>query len=142
MPLCFRAEEKDDAELAHKKAESRRIFTQAFSQQEELYKEFALLWGLDDVDDEGKGKSFHDKKFYTSAGRRIVGMGVATGGLWTGNLRAIRHVVAMRHAPEAEEEISHIFGRILGMMMEKEPLLMGDFKKDKDGFYRPKYWKV
>ncbi len=65
-------------------------------------------------------------------------MGCSTGGWWTGNLRALRHVIAMRASEHAEEEIQHVFRRIGDMMIEKLPELFGDFAPN----YIPSYPKV
>jgi thymidylate synthase (FAD) len=69
-------------------------------------------------------------------------MGVATGGVWTGNLRALRHVIAMRTDPAAEEEIFEVFRRIGKHMIENEPMLFHDFEEHDTGFLQPRNWKV
>jgi len=73
-------------------------------------------------------------------------MGVATGGVWTGNVRAIRHVITMRTDAAAEEEIYYVFSNVLAMMAEKEPYLFGDFSQITEGpqagSWVPKYRKV
>ena len=74
--------------------------------------------------------------------RRIVPMGVATGGVWTLNVRALRHVCAMRCSAAAEEEIAVVAGMILERMMREEPSLFGDFHVDPEGYWRPVYNKV
>jgi len=122
-------------EIKQKKAKSREIFKKSFEQQYENYKELSDLWELDTT------SSFGIKKKITSCIRRIIGMGVSTGGVWTGNVRALRHVLAMRCSEHAEEEICHVFTRICEYLVEKEPLLFGDFEKV-DGFFQPKYKKV
>jgi thymidylate synthase ThyX len=86
--------------------------------------------------------NFHYKKVVTSCLRRIVGLGVATGGVWTGNMRALRHVIAMRATEAAEEEIFYVFDQIARMMVAKEPLIFSDFKTDENGFWTPEHWKV
>ena len=73
--------------------------------------------------------------------RRIVPIGVATGGVWSGNLRALRHIFTMRCSPAAEEEICLIGSLMLKKMMESEPLIFGDFHLV-DGYWTPKYIKV
>lgn len=120
-----------------KKQATRLLFERAFDGQRDLYKIFELIW-KDELAPESK---FAKKKQLTSLFRRIIGMGCATGGKWTGNIRAIRHVITMRAAPEAEEEILHVFSRVAKMMVEAEPTLFGDFE-EQDGFWKPKYHKV
>jgi len=88
------------------------------------------------------GKDFTKKKHLTSRMRRIIPMGVATGGKWTFNLRALRHMLTMRCSEAAEEEILHVGVLILEKMMREEPIFFGDFGKDEKGFYRPQYVKV
>lgn len=138
MPTSLQENSSDDADLAERKRRSREIFTRAFRDQEAHYAELLNIWGME----EGN-KNFAYKKRVTSCLRRIVGMGVATGGVWTGNIRALRHVISMRSdAPAAEEEIFHVFSRIGGMMFAQEPMLFGDFKELPDGSWKPDNWKV
>lgn len=87
------------------------------------------------------GKDFTKKKHLTSRMRRIIPMGVATGGLWTLNIRALRHVCTMRCAESAEEEIAVVAGKMLEIMMKEEPSLFGDFHMD-GTCWKPKYDKV
>ncbi len=85
---------------------------------------------------------FGNKKNVTSMLRRIVPMGVATGGVWTLNLRALRHVCTMRCASGAEEEICEVAVMMLERMKEAEPNFFADFEKDQGGYWAPKYTKV
>lgn len=124
--------------LAIKQALTRRIFKRAFSHQEVAYRAMEMIW----ADELAPTSKFAGKKQITSMMRRIIGLGVATGGIWSGNIRALRHVFTMRAAPEAEEEMIHVFSRVTKLMVEKEPLLFGDFYTDEQGFWRPKYKKV
>ncbi len=117
---------------------TRILFERSFTGQREQYKVLEAIW-KDELAPESK---FAQKKQITSMMRRIIGMGVATGGVWSGNLRALRHVMALRCEPAAEEEILHVFSRIVVMMKEREPALLGDFVKDGEGYWRPKYKKV
>ena len=98
------------------------------------------IWEMDESD-----KNFSYKKKMTSCLRRIIPMGIATGGVWTGNLRALRHVIALRTEPAAEEEIFYVFSRIAGIMIEKENFVFKDFEKrdaGHSGGFVPKYPKV
>jgi thymidylate synthase (FAD) len=47
-------------------------------------------------------------------------------------VRAIRHVIEMRTAPGAEEEIRIIADQIGQIMVEQCPLLFGDYEFDAD----------
>lgn len=137
LPTCLQETETDDQDLLERKRASREIFNTAFAHQEEQYRLLEKTWDIDNG-----SKNFAYKKIVTSMMRRIVGLGVATGGVWSGNIRALRHVITMRCEPIAEEEILHVFSRIAKIMSEKEPLLFGDFKQDDNGFWRPKYRKI
>lgn len=121
-----------------KKHLQRIVLERAFELQAYLYRIQEKIWE-EELAPESK---FKQKKEITSMMRRIIGMGVATGGTWTGNIRALRHVITMRCEPAAEEEILHVFSRICMMMKEREPMLFGDFYKDDEGYWRPKYRKV
>lgn len=88
------------------------------------------------------GKDFAKKKHLTSRMRRIVPMGVATGGIWTFNLRALRHMCTMRCSEAAEEEILQVAEMILLRMMNEEPTFFGDFAQNEQGFWQPVYNKV
>ena len=85
--------------------------------------------------------TFHAKKVLTSAFRRGIGMGIATGGVWSLNLRALRHVIALRTDAGAEEEIVHVFKKVGKIMIARVPELFGDFK-EVNGSLVPEYWKV
>lgn len=136
MPHSLQDEPADAAELREAKTKTRAVFERAFRQMEENYRELEEIWKLDDL------QSFKQKKKITSMMRRIIGMGVATGGIWTGNLRALRHVISVRLDPAAEEEIIYVFSLLLKRMMEAEPTIFADFEHTEDGFWKPKYWKV
>lgn len=125
-------------ELELKKRKTREIFEKHFETTEIAYMELLEIW----KDELSPTSKFHQKKQLTSCFRRIVPMGVATGGVWTLNIRALRHVLTMRASPGAEEEIAHVFSRVAKLMIEQEPLLMGDFVQDEEGFWTPKYRKV
>ena len=120
-----------------RKQMSRKVFEFAFGGQEDWYRVLEKIWDMDESD-----HNFPYKKKVTSMMRRIVGLGVATGGIWSGNVRGLRHVFTMRCSEQAEEEILHVFSRLVAVMAEKEPLLFGDFYQDDNGFWRPKYVKV
>lgn len=138
MPLTLRPAEGDDADLLDRKSKSRDLFVKAFQEMEGNYKEFTRIWDIGATE-----KNFHYKKIATSCARRMVGMGVSTGGIWTGNIRSLRHILAMRSTPQAEEEIAHVFSLIGKDLVEglNSPLFK-DFQRDPQGFWVPKYPKV
>jgi thymidylate synthase (FAD) len=137
LPLSLRDEPGDDEDLRTRKRNSRTIFNEAFKSQEDCYRTLLEIWDMNEGD-----HNFAYKKRVTSCLRRIIGMGVCTGGVWTGNVRALRHVLAMRCSAAAEEEICHVFSRIAWDIAKNEPLMFGDFSLDENGFWGPKYNKV
>lgn len=126
------------AALLRKKARTQEVFNRHYGQTEANYAELQEIW-KDELAPESK---FHGKKQITSMIRRIIPMGVATGGVWTMNIRAVRHIIALRASEAAEEEIAYVFGKIAKIICEQEPMLMGDFTQDENGFWTPKYRKV
>lgn len=136
MPECFRDVEGDSKELRSKKADSRAVLQTQFAIQEAAMGQFARVWA-----EELASNNFHVKKVLTSAFRRVIGMGIATGGVWTLNLRALRHVIAMRTSEGAEEEIVHVVKKIGKHMIAAVPDLFRDFK-EVNGALVPEYWKV
>jgi thymidylate synthase (FAD) len=137
LPTSLRESESDDADLRERKAASRDVFDRAFREDESNYRELEKIWDMTE-----SHHNFAYKKAVTSMMRRIIGLGVATGGVWSGNIRALRHVMTMRCEPAAEEEILHVFSRVVVAIREREPLLFGDFYRDDAGWWRPKYKKV
>lgn len=96
------------------------------------------IYALEGIDDQ---ESFFEKKTITSAVRRIAPLGIATEEGWSGNVRAIRHVIEMRTDPGAEEEIRVIAGQVARIMQEQCPLLFGDYT-EVDGDFQTDHRKV
>lgn len=71
---------------------------------------------------------FAEKKEKTSAIRRVAPLGLGTEIGWSANVRAIRHVIEMRSAHGAEEEIRVFANQIAEIMQKKCPLLFGDYE--------------
>lgn len=94
-------------------------------QLEEFQIRAAEAFRLDDP-----GVPFHVKKEVTSALRRLAPIGVSTGMVWTANARTLRHVIAMRTARGAEEEIRIVFDKVAKIMVARCPNLFGDFTRD------------
>jgi thymidylate synthase (FAD) len=135
IPPSIQDSDDDTPEIEEAKQRTRTIFDRAFQQMEQNYQELSEIWDYDSL------KEFKEKKRLTSLFRRVIGMGVATGGVWTGNLRALRHIFAMRCDPAAEEEICYVASTMLERMIEAEPDVFGDFYKE-NGYWKPKHWKV
>jgi thymidylate synthase (FAD) len=106
-------------------------------QLEELQVSAAQELGIDE-----EGVPFHVKKEVTSALRRIAPIGLSTDIIWTANVRTLRHVIEMRTAPGAEEELRLIFGQVGDLMRAEAPGLFQDFTRNGDGAWAPRYRKV
>ncbi len=77
-----------------------------------------------------KMTKFEDKKKLTSAMRRIAPDGLATSIGWSVNPRELRHVIEMRTAPGAEEEIRLVFGMVAEKMRARHPNIFGDYETE------------
>lgn len=97
----------------------------------------ASVMALDD-----ESTDFHTKKVVTSAARRYAPDGVATSIGWTANVRALRHIIASRTDPAAEDEIRRVFDQVATVIRAEIPLLLQDFERLEDGTWRPTYAKV
>ena len=119
----------------HLKLDEQAIFNETFQFCQDQYVRLCDLHGINDE------KTFAKKKIMTSRFRRIIPMGVSTGGVWTFNLRALRHVIALRTTEHAEEEIAYLFSLIAKDIIEREPRIMCDFEETDHGWV-PKNAKV
>src|SRR5689334_9892038 len=106
-------------------------------QLEEFQVSAAAELGIDE-----EAVPFHVKKEVTSALRRLAPIGLSTDILWTANARTLRHVIEMRTAPGAEEEMRIVFDRIAEIMVREAPNLFQDFRRTDDGSWVPEYRKV
>jgi thymidylate synthase (FAD) len=88
------------------------------------------------------GLPFSVKKEITSALRRLAPIGLSTGIVWTANLRTLRHVIEMRTAPGAEEELRLVFDQVAQIMRVEAPGLFQDFSRTEDGSWVPEHRKV
>jgi thymidylate synthase (FAD) len=106
-------------------------------QLEEFQVSAAEQLGLDD-----EGVPFHVKKEATSALRRLAPIGLSTDIVWTANIRTLRHVIEMRTAPGAEEELRSVFDKVAEIMQREAPGLFQDFTRGDDGTWTPEHRKV
>lgn len=106
------------------------------TQMEEHQAWMAQRFGLDK-----EGVDFAEKKAKTSFMRRFAPEGLATAILWTVNARALRHVLEVRTAEGAEEEMRLVFNRVGELVGEEWPALFRDFEII-NGAWVPKYRKV
>jgi thymidylate synthase (FAD) len=88
------------------------------------------------------GVPFHVKKEVTSALRRLAPIGLSTDIVWTANARTLRHVIEMRTAEGAEEELRLLFDKIARIMQAEAPGLFQDFVCQDDGCWVPEHRKV
>ena len=106
-------------------------------QLEEFQQSAARELGIDE-----EGVPFHVKKEVTSALRRLAPIGLSTDILWTANARTLRHVIEMRTAEGAEEELRRVFDQVARLMQGEAPGLFQDFVCQEDGSWVPEYRKV
>jgi thymidylate synthase (FAD) len=106
-------------------------------QLEELQVSAARELGIDD-----EGVPFAVKKEVTSALRRLAPIGLSTDIVWTANVRTLRHVIALRTAPGAEEELRLVFDAVAQLACTEAPALFQDFTRDADGTWTPAHGKV
>jgi thymidylate synthase (FAD) len=85
---------------------------------------------------------FAVKKEITSALRRLAPIGLSTDILWTANVRTLRHVIEMRTAAGAEEELRQVFSDVAEKMKDEAPSLFQDFNQGADGSWVPEWRKV
>jgi thymidylate synthase ThyX len=130
IPFWFPDWAREDAELM-KRA------TALLDQMEEFQRWMAGHFGLDE-----DGVAFHEKKHKTSFMRRLAPDGLATGIVWTANIRTLRHTIEARTDPGAEEEIRLVFGKIAGLMRAEAPALFTDYEVTSDGAWVPQWRKV
>lgn len=106
-------------------------------QLEELQVELA-----EELEIDAEGVPFHVKKEVTSALRRLAPIGLSTDIVWTANARTLRHVIEMRTAEGAEEELRLVFDQVARIMLAEAPGLFQDFNRTDDGSWVPEHRKV
>jgi thymidylate synthase (FAD) len=115
------------------------LFKQVIADAEEAQRKLVALFDVDAL-------PFDQKKVLTSAFRRIAPDGLATGIVFTANMRALRWLIEHRTSRHAEQEIRKVFHKIAQIAMGKWPYLFQDFtnKYVHDGVpeWVPTYSKV
>lgn len=129
IPFWFPEWAEQDPELMERA-------TELLGRMEEFQQWMADHFGLDE-----EGVQFAEKKHHTSFMRRFAPEGLATGLVWTANVRTLRHTLEARTAPGAEEEIRMVFGKIGEAAQAEAPSLFGDYEVE-DGAWVPKWRKV
>lgn len=107
------------------------------AQMEEFQQWMAGHFRLDD-----EGVPFHEKKAKTSFMRRFAPDGVTTGLFTTINIRALRHIIYMRTALGAEEEIRIVMDQVAEKCLAKFPDLMQDYNPNEFREWIPDFLKV
>lgn len=130
IPFWFPEWAQQDDELMHRAMG-------LLAEMEQFQNWMAHHFGLDE-----EGVKFAEKKAKTSFMRRFAPEGVATGMVWSANIRTLRHTLETRTAKGAEEEIRVVFNRIGQIMQEECPLLFGDYEVNEDGEWIPGWRKV
>ncbi len=100
------------------------------------------LWMADHFGLDDPNVVFSEKKHKTSFMRRFAPEGVATGLLGTINVRALRHIIYMRTALGAEEEIRLVFDEVARLALEAVPNLMQDYSPNENLEWVPDFVKV
>jgi thymidylate synthase, flavin-dependent len=117
--------------------ELKGLFEEAFKNLESLQMNLGKLLGIDD-----EGKQFKEKKVLTSLMRRVAPLGLATTIGASFNFRTLRHILQMRTDAGAEVEIRLVMDQVASIAKERWPNIMGDFERQPDGTWKPKYEKV
>ena len=112
------------------------VFDTAAHQMEENLAKLVEISGINHM------KDFAKKKELTSAFRRILGNGIANHIVVTANHRAWRHMIEMRTAEGAEEEIRLVFRSIYRMLREYYPSIYADMDFNDAGAVVSEYRKV
>lgn len=130
IPFWFPVWAKYDAELMKRSLD-------LLKQMEEHQTWMAQHFSLDNED-----VNFSEKKHKTSFMRRFAPDGVATGMLCTINVRALRHIIYMRTALHAEEEIRLVMDDVAKLALEATPNLMQDYSSDEHQEWIPEFLKI
>ena len=124
-----------DSEKMHR---TKAIIAEAVDDIETHYAALVDLW----EPELNASGNFKLKKELTSLFRRILPMGIATGGIWTFNLRALRHILTMRGSEAAEEEICELTFKLYALAASVLNVGISDFTVEDGRYLRPKYVKV
>lgn len=125
---------KDLPDPARKHVEA--LFDGCFEELEGIQKQLVAILGMDKVK-----RTFGDKKKLQSAMRRLMPIGMATGIIVTTNHRNWRHLIMLRTARGAEEEIRKVFALIADDLWKRYPALYQDMI-EKNGEYTFEHGRV
>lgn len=120
--------------------EARAEFIQAIQEDEDRMRRLAKLF------EDKLGEDFHTRKKLTSSFRRTLGFGYSTGGVWTFNTRALRHILEIRSENGAEVEIRQLVNMLADRILTTWPYIFQDFHPEpgEDGIpvWVPEFSKV
>ncbi len=119
LPSCFKGDSEIEAS-----------FIAFYEASESLQKKVSAHYKLDD-----DGVNFHKKKEVTSAMRRMAPDGLATTIGFSCNFRTLRHLIQLRTAVGAEEEIRLLFNKIAKFSAIRWPAIFQDMRSEfKEGY--------
>lgn len=132
IPPCFTEDtdhhRRDDFYIDH---------CRLLEHMERFQQKWRKRYGLDD-----DGVKFDRKKEVTSGLRRWGPMGVSTTILWSCNFRNLRHILELRTAQAAEEEIRFVFNKVGYLMKSEYPNHFQDFEPNDLGEWKTLNSKV
>lgn len=111
------------------------VFREVIELLEQVQLRLFKLFNVDGV------KNFALKKLMTSMFRRLAPIGLATTIMATGNIRAWRHIIALRTSVHAEEEIRLVFDKVARKLKAAYPNAFYDMDVNEAGewvFAHPK----
>lgn len=106
-------------ELDNEAGEGQAILKETVEYLEKVQNRLAEVYKVDERD-------FHTKKLLTSGFRRVAPIGLATGMVWSANVRTLKHCIQMRTSRFAEEEIRLVFHTVAVMCKTMAPHLFDD----------------
>lgn len=98
-----------------------QFFAEKIEQMSQWQRELADHFKIDEM------KSFARKKKLTSAFRRVAPIGLATGIVFTCNMRSLRWLIEQRSADAAEYEMRLVANKVAKIAVERWPKLFQDF---------------
>lgn len=104
--------------------EAAKRFAEVAAFLESVQSDLAGLFDIENI------REFGPKKELTSMFRRLAPIGLGTSIIVTGNLRAWRHVIAMRTSQHAEEEIRIVLDQVAQICQREYPNAFQDMSKD------------
>ena len=115
----------------------KELFKSTFECLEGFQKDLVRICEMDK-----KGLPFNLKKLFQSANRRLMPIGMSTAIIVTSNHRNWRHLIEMRTASFAEEEIRLVFRMIADRLEESFPAIYQDIQFDNKGTVTFKHGRV